>query len=326
MPNYNVPAQRTSYICTPYTLPADDDYHAIRFDAIVEHSSVVHHMVLYTCTEPQSDTSPYDCSNMDPQCTTILYVWAVGGKNFYLPEEAGFPIGKNAAKYGILQVHYDNPNALSNVWDNSGIKMFYTNELREYNAGILEIGVNYLEIPPQQEAFQVGENKYGCPEECFSNHIPVGGELTVFASMLHAHLAGREIWTDHFRQKEDGTYVQIEDMNHNIYYDFNLQEYTIFDPPHKILPTDALVTYCVYNTMDRNYTTYFGLSTAEEMCLNFIAYYPLSDWGYCLGLNDHIAACDNTVVVTSWPNIPPSSSVAVNPSLSDDEKPKVKIV
>ena len=120
MPNYNVPSQRTSYICYPYTLPTDEDYHAIRFDSIVEHSSVVHHIVLYTCGEQQSSSDPYDCSNMDPDCITILYVWAIGGKNFYVPEEAGFPIGKNSAKYGVLQIHYDNPNALSNVWDNSG--------------------------------------------------------------------------------------------------------------------------------------------------------------------------------------------------------------
>ena len=111
----------------------------------------------------------------------------------------------------------------------------------------------------------MGENKFGCPRECVNSHVPVGGEITVFASMLHAHLAGREIWTEHYRQKEDETYVQIEDMNHNIYYDFNLQEYTVFDPPHKILPNDALVTYCVYNTMDRNYTTHLGLATTEEM-------------------------------------------------------------
>ena len=56
MPNYNVPSQRTSYICYPYTLPTDEDYHAIRFDSIVEHSSVVHHIVLYTCGEQQSST------------------------------------------------------------------------------------------------------------------------------------------------------------------------------------------------------------------------------------------------------------------------------
>lgn len=54
-------------------------------------------------------------------------------------------------------------------------------------------------------------------------------------------------------------------MNHNIYYDFNLQEYTVFDPPHTILPGDALVTYCVYNTEDRNTTTTFGLPTTSGM-------------------------------------------------------------
>ena len=103
-------------------------------------------------------------------------------------------------------------------------------------------------------------------------------------------------------------------MNHNIYYDFNLQEYTVFDPPHKILPNDALVTYCVYNTMDRNYTTHLGLATTEEMCFNFLAYYPLSDWALCLGITDHVAYCDSPTPVTSWPSIPDSVTVPVDPS------------
>lgn len=56
MQQYNVPSDSTSYICTPFELPTDSDYHAIRFDAIIDQSSVLHHIVLYICSQPYDAT------------------------------------------------------------------------------------------------------------------------------------------------------------------------------------------------------------------------------------------------------------------------------
>lgn len=88
-------------------------------------------------------------------------------------------------------MHYDNPNHLNNVVDSSGIRMYYTEQLRQYDAGIVEIGVSEISIPPGESAYLVGDNKFGCPASCTNSHVPEEGKLTVFASMLHAHLAGR---------------------------------------------------------------------------------------------------------------------------------------
>ena len=128
---------------------------------------------------------------MDPECTSMLYVWAIGGTNFYLPEEAGFPMGPSGTQYAILQIHYDNPDLLDNVWDNSGFRLYYTPNLRQYDAGILEVGTFDIVIPPGESAYKVGDVYEGCPSECTTQNIPEGSEITIFASMLHAHLAGR---------------------------------------------------------------------------------------------------------------------------------------
>ena len=128
---------------------------------------------------------------MDPECTAMLYVWAVGGSNFYLPESAGFPMGPSGTKYVILQVHYDNPDNLDDLFDSSGFRVYYTPNLREFDAGILQLGTTDIQIPPGESAFEVGEIEYGCPAECTTANIPIDTEITVFASMLHAHLAGR---------------------------------------------------------------------------------------------------------------------------------------
>merc|ERR1711879_1097412 len=124
-------------------------------------------------------------------------------------------------------------------------------------------------------------------------------QIFVFASMLHAHLAGRQIYTEHYRSDGNVT-TRLEDLNNNPYYDFNVQAYDLFNPPKTIVPGDSLVTYCVYNTEDRTEDTVFGLSTTEEMCFNYIAYYPLGAWAHCYGHSEHIASCDDSMLIQSW--------------------------
>jgi len=40
------------------------------------------------------------------------------------------------------------------------------------------------------------------------------------------------------------------------------------------MPGDEIVTECVYETANRNRTTFSGLPTSDEMCLTYIDYYP----------------------------------------------------
>ena len=47
-------------------------------------------------------------------------------------------------------------------------------------------------------------------------------------------------------------------------------------------PGDQLILNCLYNTKDRDTFTLGGLSTQEEMCLNFMAYYPKIDMPSCV--------------------------------------------
>jgi hypothetical protein len=97
--------------------------------------------------------------------------------------------------------------------------------------------------------------------------------------------------------------VKIEDLNNNPYYDFNVQSYDVFNPPKMLYPGDGLVTYCVYNTEDRNEVTTWGLSSYKEMCYNFIAYYPEGAWVYCFG-SPPVAVCDDVVgPITSWSSV-----------------------
>ena len=52
-------------------------------------------------------------------------------------------IGGNAAdalKYGIIEMHYDNPQKLLNMYDHSGVRIYYTQNLRLHSGGFISVG------------------------------------------------------------------------------------------------------------------------------------------------------------------------------------------
>ena len=79
---------------------------------------------------------------------TNAWAWAVGSDGEILPEHTGMPLGESygGADYFMLETHYDNPAFQAPLIDNSGIRIRYTSELRQYDTGMILIGseVNFL--------------------------------------------------------------------------------------------------------------------------------------------------------------------------------------
>lgn len=68
----------------------------------------------------------------------------IGGPDFY--------------PYVMVEIHYNNVEKISGVVDNSGFTITYSDQLRPYDAGILELGLIYSDansIPPKQAAFPI---------------------------------------------------------------------------------------------------------------------------------------------------------------------------
>lgn len=84
----------------------------------------------------------------------MLAAWAMGADAFVYPEEAGLSIGgTDFNPYIMLEVHYNNPELHEGVIDSSGIRFVLTKTLRKYDAGVIELGLEYTDkmaIPPQQ--------------------------------------------------------------------------------------------------------------------------------------------------------------------------------
>lgn len=282
-----IPKERTGYMCAVFEIPKfNETHHMIKVEPVIQagNEGVVHHMLLYECSDTFPDhhlnyTGQCYAQNMPPaikECAgaSAMAAWAIGGKEFYYPDNAGFPLGRaDSPKVVILEIHYDNPEEKEGLIDSSGLRIYHTKQLREYDAGVLEVGARvdrFMLIPPRQTDWQT--NGY-CTKDCSmkgfkDTKLPNGG-INIFAALLHTHLAGRKTWLRHVR---DG--VELPEIARDDHYDFNFQEYHLLRNEVHIKPGDTMINVCVYNTEDRAIGVQGGLSTTDEMCLSFILYYP----------------------------------------------------
>jgi hypothetical protein len=86
--------------------------------------------------------------------------------------------------------------------------------------------------------------------------------------MLHAHTTGVSVETTVIRNG-----VEIE-LNVNRRYDFNYQNADFMDPEFDLRPGDFLKTVCKYTSTSRTSTVVGGIGTTDEMCMNYLTYYP----------------------------------------------------
>ncbi|XP_022085295.1 dopamine beta-hydroxylase-like isoform X1 [Acanthaster planci] len=287
MHNTAIPNQATTYWCRVQKFPdIEEDHHIIQYEAVVTpgNEGIVHHMEVFHCILPAGVKVPDyngECEGEDlpaelASCRRVIGAWAMGAKAFFYPEEVGVPIGgSSVSSYVVLQVHYNNPRLREGVLDSSGIRFHYTSSLRPYDAGILEIGATYspnLSIPPESNAFYV--TGY-CSPDCTDKGIPDRG-IRVFASQLHTHLSGTAIWTKHIRNG-----VEMKELNRDDHYNAMFQEIRFLQKDVTVLPGDALITTCRYDTSARQNVTLGGFGIQDEMCVNYMHYYPSINLEVC---------------------------------------------
>lgn len=175
----------------------------------------------------------------------------------------------------MLEIHYNNPQMKSDWIDSSGIKLVYTDKLRQNDVGVLEIGLEYIDknsIPPNEPGFDLSGY---CVTECTRIGLPVDG-ITIFASQLHTHLTGIRVWTKHVRAGQE-----LPEINRDNHYSQHFQEIRLLKNPVKVLPGDALINTCRYDTRMRPNMTLGGHAIVNEMCVNYIHYYPKTDLEVC---------------------------------------------
>ncbi|XP_024146154.1 DBH-like monooxygenase protein 2 homolog [Oryzias melastigma] len=281
--NVSVPSNKTYYHCKVMKISdLSTKHHIYQIEPDIENPDVVHHMLLYHC--PPTVTEPYEnqcyMGDKGDKCFGVLAAWGTGGGVYELPENAGIPIGgpDNDILYR-LEIHYNNPQQKAGIIDNSGLKLYYTDQLRKHNVGILNTGmlpilpVAYT-IPPNAAEF----HSYGlCNTSYFSQFVSPMPDLQVFAVLLHTHLAGRKIRVGHFR---NGKQIDFLGLDEN--YNFEMQQTVTLGSIKTVMQGDEIIVECTYDTKDRTGPTKIGLSTYDEMCLAFLYYYPAISVTSCL--------------------------------------------
>ncbi|XP_036334725.1 MOXD1 homolog 1-like [Rhagoletis pomonella] len=292
----------TLYWCKIIRAPTlSEKHHIIGYEALLSRESntnkpLVHHMTLFECSTksyPGSDPLSWEvwvkssgavCNSnlLTPHdwdsCITPVAVWTIGSTGQFLPHHVGIPVGgKQGAKYYMLEIHYDNPQAQQMV-DHSGFRIHYTNRLRQNDAGIMISGVSVSDtqlIPPGQKLYR---NIGICGPSCSSVMFPADG-IKIISGTLHSHHAGRKMALRHVRGGKELERI-IEDDN----YDYNYQQVRQLEHEVVVLPGDYIITDCAYETMNRKHPTFGGYSTKQEMCLSFITYYPRIDLAGCYSM------------------------------------------
>lgn len=135
-------------------------------------------------------------------------------QGFTYPNEAGYAIDSNAARFYLMETHYS--NVYSNeetdtrkprvMVDNSGLRIYYTPELRKYDGGILSVGMEPIWkhiIPPGQPRV-VSEGH--CVEECTNKAFPERG-INIFAVMFKTHTIGRQVKLRHVSMTKSRTFT-----------------------------------------------------------------------------------------------------------------------
>ncbi|XP_035704417.1 DBH-like monooxygenase protein 2 homolog isoform X2 [Folsomia candida] len=301
-----MPAQSTIYWCSFHKGPIlDYKHHIVAFDAVLDNEMALthtHHYILYNCYVPAGSNSTADevfgnytvdvghngneCygpgSSQIPNqyCKEYLFVWAKGGKMMVFPENVGYPIseGSDAGihQYYMLEIHYDNVDELSGPSFKTGTRVYYTDNLRPIDAGLMTIGHQVdvsLTVPPNTQDYVVVGH---CSPTC-TLLLPLAG-VTIFNALLHSHLAGRVLRLRHFRGNIELPWIDNEE-----HYDFDYQQNKHLSTEVRILPGDQITYECTYDSTWKNGSIVSGgMTTIDEMCESFIWYYPKNSFDHCI--------------------------------------------
>lgn len=269
---YAVPVDQDN----PYTCWVFDsgptDLHVTDWAPLIDNTTVVHHVVLFTEALTGSGAPPFggqqgpiDCKNHMP-LQAFGFGWAPGGQNYSFPSDVEQIIPAHTQM--VMQVHYNTGVAAGKPEnDTSGLALCNTTEDRPKHAGVLLVGNLNISLPPHSTADEVQAT---CPPPTWAaaGVTSIPGDFDVLGVFPHMHTRGTKIRTDLIRGGSPvDTLGDIEEWS------FNNQGFHTFDAPKHVKAGDTMQTHCFYdNPTDQTIT--WGENTENEMCFNFMYTVP----------------------------------------------------
>ncbi|CAM9815198.1 unnamed protein product, partial [Ectocarpus fasciculatus] len=326
--NFTIPTIRTHYensCINRSELPAEE-FHAIGFEGLIQESTskYVHHLTLtaYTGTHncgqdcldwvlanlpedyysddpssssPSAYTDPYTFNNLTIpdfcyQQFANIFAWAPGAADVQLPDFVGFRFGNDSYTSIRVETHYNNPDGDAGEIDSSGVRVYFTEDMREMDMGVLTLGDPNIDLIGTQLPEGKSSVEFDCPAACTETYFDAES-VTIYSHFLHMHENGQRMETRQYRTDSDGN-EQLIDATEVEYFSF-LQAgglVTAHNGSDIIQKGDRFETICYYDTslssVDSANVT-FGEGSEQEMCMDFLYYYPaqvIPEGGYCGGL------------------------------------------
>ena len=308
MANYTVPHERiTTYACQAVSFDTSQERHIVAFRPVGV-SKFNHHAIVHVCSDnsyfsdhstpqlcsyhPTSNTCPggdngNNCKGSSPLgdttagCAGLIASWAVGMGDMILPLEAGFRVGAGHITHVILEIHYDNPAAEQGFVDSMGFEVFYTETMRQHDAGMITMGDTIVslgntgmqpnlpypigDLPAQQDVIH---RETTCPKECTTDFAE---PINVFSVFHHMHYYGKKMYLEKYDTNDDLVGIVAPRID---FWDNGFQQ--LLPTEFTISPGESIQSHCYYDTSAYAHSAAveFGPATSQEMCMHFVFYYP----------------------------------------------------
>jgi hypothetical protein len=248
-------AELDSYMCFGVDVNVPKKRHVIGLAPNVDNKRIVHHILLFQ-TEQAEPSKPFACDAFGSAAWKLVAGWAPGGNNLELPPEAGFPQNQGTTHW-VLQIHYNNATNAAGQQDNSGYSLCTTEDLRPNDAGVLAFGSTKMNIPPRSET--TIKCDYTLKKE-FKG-------VKMFNASPHMHTRGLAMTTQRLPGGNGAPEPVFEQNN------FSFEAQSNYPINVAVNEGDVMRTRCKYKNPGDT-TIGFGEGTNDEMCFNFIGYYP----------------------------------------------------
>ncbi|KAK3703833.1 hypothetical protein QZH41_012443 [Actinostola sp. cb2023] len=265
--NASISNQDTTYYCKPFKMPEfASKKHIVKISPLISpgNEGLVHHILVYECRDdlpPSNLTHEGNClsPNMPDslvKCSgrSTMVAWALGGsvehtygrRILTILRSRGYNLGERVVRPQSLAKQL---HFIRHKGDGTRLFIFLTTLAMPWGVALVQ-NLFFLKFTMTTRIENQGLQNSTLPE----------GGIKVFASVLHTHLLGIAIWTKHVR---NGT--ELPEIARDNHYDFNYQEYHFLKKEIHILPG--------------------GIKTRDEMCMNFMYYYPKVQLTKCLSIN-----------------------------------------
>jgi hypothetical protein len=215
---------------------------ALAFRPITDNAKVLHHWIMYA-----ADGS-------------FLTGWAPGSENGRVPLPADVGMYLPSSGNLRLDMHYNNLGGTTTEQDASGVEVCVIQTQSKFRANTATVfgGFSALpSIPPNQKVDNVGNCAVSTPK----------GPVHVLSQSPHMHLLG-------VNAKLVLTRGGQQTVLHDAPFTFDDQRNYPFSPELMLQTGDKVTTTCTYQN-NTSKTVTFGENTGNEMCFNFVVYYPM---------------------------------------------------